>query len=446
MEQFLVGALLRHIFSILVGGPNLDKRSVFGWALYDWANSAFATTVMAGFFPLFFNAYWADPNNPTHSTFYLGVANSLASIIVALLAPFLGAIADRGSAKKKFLIFFAFIGVTLTAALWLVGQGAWQFAVILYVGATVGFAGGNVFYDSLLVSVAPREKLNYVSSLGLGLGYIGGGILFALNVAMFLKPELFGIADQAQAIKLSFVTVGIWWALFTVPLWLYVKEPKMYEPVPIGQAVALGWRQLVETFHKLSQLRVVGMFLLAYWFYIDGVDTIVKMAVDYGMTLGFSSSTLMTALLMVQFIAFPAALAYNWIASKIGTKQAVMSAVVAYGVITLLGYFMQKESDFYILAVLVALFQGGVQALSRSLYGRIIPERHAAEFYGFYNMLGKFAAVLGPVLMGTVTLMTGSGRIGILSILILFIIGGVLLSRVDFEKGEELAKAYNAAL
>lgn len=401
---------------------------------------------MAGFFPLFFNAYWADPNNPTHSTFYLGLANSVASIVVAMMAPFLGAIADRGSAKKKFLIFFAFVGVTLTIALWLVGQGAWQFAVILYVGATIGFSGGNVFYDSLLVSVAPREKQNYVSSLGFGFGYLGGGILFALNVVMFLKPALFGIPDQATAVKLSFVTVGIWWALFTVPLWMYVKEPKIYDPVPIGRAVVLGWRQLVDTFNKLNQLKVVGLFLVAYWFYIDGVDTIVKMAVDYGMNLGFSSSTLMTALLMVQFIAFPAALAYNWIASKIGTKQAVMSAIVAYGIITLLGYFMQKESDFYILAVLVALFQGGVQALSRSLYSKIIPERHAAEFFGFYNMLGKFAAVLGPMLMGTVTLVTGSGRIGILSILILFIIGGFLLSRVDFRKGELLANAYDAAV
>ena len=401
---------------------------------------------MAGFFPLFFNAYWADPNNPTHSTFYLGVANSLASIIVALLAPFLGAIADRGSAKKRFMIFFAFLGITLTCAFWLVGQGAWKFAVILYIGATVGFSGGNVFYDSLLVSVAPREKQNYVSSLGYGLGYIGGGVLFALNVVMFLKPVLFGFPDQATAVRFSFVTVGIWWALFTIPLWMYVKEPKNYAPVPIGRAVVLGWRQLMDTFQKLSQLKVVGLFLLAYWFYIDGVDTIVKMSVDYGMALGFSSSTLMTALLMVQFIAFPAALGYNWIASKIGTKQAVMSAVVAYGIITLLGYFMQKESDFYILAVLVALFQGGVQALSRSLYGKIIPERHAAEFFGFYNMLGKFAAVLGPFLMGTVTLITGSGRMGILSILILFMIGGYLLSRVDFEEGERLAKLYNAEL
>ncbi len=424
----------------------MNRKSVLGWALYDWANSAFATTVMAGFFPLFFNAYWADPNNPTQSTFYLGVANSLASIIVALLAPFLGAIADRGSAKKRFMIFFAFFGITLTCAFWLVGQGAWQFAIILYVGATVGFSGGNIFYDSLLVSVAPKDKQNYVSSLGYGLGYIGGGVLFALNVVMFLKPALFGLPDQATAVKFSFITVGIWWAIFTIPFWMYVKEPKNYDSVPMGRAVVLGWRQLMDTFRKLGQLRVVGLFLVAYWFYIDGVDTIVKMAVDYGMALGFSSSTLMTALLMVQFIAFPAALLYSWIASKIGTKQAVMSAVVAYGIITLLGYFMQKESDFYILAVLVALFQGGVQALSRSLYGRIIPERHAAEFFGFYNMLGKFAAVLGPLLMGTVTLVTGSGRIGILSILILFIIGGYLLSRVDFEKGERLARMYNAEL
>lgn len=420
-----------------------SRRSIWSWALYDWANSAFATTVMAGFFPLFFNAYWADPSNPNESTFFLGVANSSGSIIVALMAPFLGAVADRGSAKKRFLVFFAFLGVTLTAGLWLVAQGQWQMAAILYVGASVGFSGGNIFYDSLLVSVAPREKLNYVSSLGFGLGYIGGGILFAMNIVMFLKPELFGIPDQAAAVKLSFVTVAVWWALFSVPLFLYVREPKIYESVPMAKAVGLGWRQLRDTLGQIRKLKVVALFLVAYWFYIDGVDTIVRMAVDYGMSLGFGSTTLMTALLMVQFIAFPAALIYNWIATKVGTQRAVLAAVVGYGFITLLGYFMRNETHFYALAVMVALFQGGIQALSRSLYGRIIPMQQAAQFYGFFNMLGKFAAVLGPFLMGSVTLLAGSARIGILSILILFLIGGFLLSRVDFDEGERLAAEFS---
>jgi UMF1 family MFS transporter len=412
--------------------------------MYDWANSAFATTVMAGFFPLFFKAYWADPGNPEESTFYLGLANSLASIIVAALAPFLGAIADRGSAKKKFLFTFAFFGIIMTSGLWFVAQGYWQMAVIFYVAASVGFSGGNIFYDSLLPSIADESKVNYASSLGYALGYMGGGLLFLLNVLMFKFPETFGLSDSAAAIKLSFVSVAIWWALFSIPVMLFVREPQIYDRVPLSKAVTLGWKQLRDTLRDIRHLKVVGLFLLAYWFYIDGVDTIVKMAVDYGMSLNFEESALITALLIVQFVAFPAALIYNWIASRIGTKRAIEIAIMAYCFITLLGYFMQTEQHFFVLAILVGLFQGGIQALSRSLYTRLIPAEKAAEFFGFFNMLGKFAAVLGPMLMGSVTLLTGNARLGILSILILFAIGLYLLRKVDISEGERMAREFLA--
>ena len=412
--------------------------------MYDWANSAFATTVMAGFFPLFFKAYWADPGNPEESTFYLGLANSLASIIVAALAPFLGAIADRGSAKKKFLFTFAFFGIIMTSGLWFVAQGYWQMAVIFYVAASVGFSGGNIFYDSLLPSIADESKVNYASSLGYALGYIGGGLLFLLNVLMFKFPETFGLSDSAAAVKLSFVSVAIWWALFSIPVMLFVREPQIYDRVPLSKAVTLGWKQLRDTLRDIRHLKVVGLFLLAYWFYIDGVDTIVKMAVDYGMSLNFEESALITALLIVQFVAFPAALIYNWIASRIGTKRAIEIAIMAYCFITLLGYFMQTEQHFFVLAILVGLFQGGIQALSRSLYTRLIPAEKAAEFFGFFNMLGKFAAVLGPMLMGSVTLLTGNARLGILSILILFAIGWYLLRKVDISEGERMAREFLA--
>ena len=412
--------------------------------MYDWANSAFATTVMAGFFPLFFKAYWADPGNPEESTFYLGLANSLASIIVAALAPFLGAIADRGSAKKKFLFTFAFFGIIMTSGLWFVAQGYWQMAVIFYVAASVGFSGGNIFYDSLLPSIADESKVNYASSLGYALGYMGGGLLFLLNVLMFKFPETFGLSDSAAAIKLSFVSVAIWWALFSIPVMLFVREPQIYDRVPLSKAVTLGWKQLRDTLRDIRHLKVVGLFLLAYWFYIDGVDTIIKMAVDYGMSLNFEESALITALLIVQFVAFPAALIYNWIASRIGTKRAIEIAIMAYCFITLLGYFMQTEQHFYVLAILVGLFQGGIQALSRSLYTRLIPAEKAAEFFGFFNMLGKFAAVLGPMLMGSVTLLTGNARLGILSILILFAIGLYLLRKVDISEGERMAREFLA--
>lgn len=419
-----------------------QKRTIWSWSLYDWANSAFATTVMAGFFPLFFKSYWADPNFPQTSTFYLGLANSIASIIVAALAPFLGAIADKGSAKKRFLLFFAFLGIIMTGSLWFVRMGFWQLAVAFYITATVGFSGANIFYDSLLPGVASEKKVDYVSSLGFSLGYVGGGVLFAVNVLMYLKPELFGIADGPTAIRLAFVMVAVWWAVFSIPIFVFVKEPYEEHALPMGKAVVAGWRQLRNTLADIRHLKVVGTFLLAYWFYIDGVDTIVRMAVDYGSSLGFPSSSLIVALLLVQFVAFPAALVYNLIAGKIGVKRAIFVAICAYGAITILGYFMRVVWQFYVLAGLVGLFQGGIQALSRSFYTRLIPEKKAAEFFGFFNMLGKFAAVVGPALMGAVTVITKSNRLGILSILVLFIVGGLLLLRVKEAEGKRVADEY----
>ena len=416
-----------------------NKQAVWSWAFYDWANSAYSTTVMAGFFPLFFKEYWADPNNPTQSTFYLGMANSIASIVVAALAPLLGSVADQGSAKKKFLILFAFLGVIMTGGLWMVAQGNWQMAVFFYVLATIGFASGNVFYDALLPGLASEERVDVVSSLGFGLGYLGGGLLFLVNVFMYLKPEIFGIPDGATAIKLSFLSVAVWWAVFTIPLILFVPEPKNNDTVYFKNAVRMGWIQLVQTFKEIRNMKVVGTFLLAYWFYIDGVDTIIRMAVDYGMSLNFPGESLIIALLIVQFVAFPAALIYGWLASKIGTKTAIMVGIIAYSFITLLGYFMTEAWHFYVLAILIGLFMGGIQALSRSLYTRIIPPAKSAEFFGFYNMLGKFAAIIGPALMGTIALATGSARLGILSILLLFILGAFFLNKVDIEEGKRLA-------
>ena len=416
-----------------------NKRAVWSWAFYDWANSAYSTTVMAGFFPLFFKEYWADPHNPSQSTFYLGMANSIASMVVAALAPLLGSVADQGSAKKKFLTFFAFLGVIMTGGLWMVAQGNWQMAVLFYVIASIGFASGNVFYDALLPGLASEERVDAVSSLGFGLGYLGGGLLFLVNVFMYLKPEIFGIPDGATAIKLSFLSVAVWWAVFTIPLILFVPEPKNYENIDFNNAIRMGWVQLVQTFKEIRNMKVVGTFLLAYWFYIDGVDTIIRMAVDYGMSLNFPGESLIIALLIVQFVAFPAALIYGWLASKIGAKTGIMVGITAYSFITLLGYFMTEAWHFYVLAILIGFFMGGIQALSRSLYTRIIPPDKSAEFFGFYNMLGKFAAIIGPALMGTIALLTGSARLSILSILLLFILGAFFLNKVDIKEGKRLA-------
>jgi len=419
-----------------------SKKSIFAWSLYDWANSAFSTTVMAGFFPVFFKEYWSTTDSVTLSTWYLGLANSLASIIVAALAPFLGAIADRASAKKKFLMLFAFLGIIGTGSLWMVKQGQWQLAVIFYIIASIGHMSGNIFYDSLLPSIASKEKIDYTSSLGFALGYIGGGLLFLLNVLMYLNPSMFGIIDAATAIRLSFISVAIWWFIFSIPIMVFVKEPENYSPLSISNSISAGWHQLLKTVKEISHLKVVATFLVAYWLYIDGVDTIIRMAVDYGTSIGFTTSSLITALLLVQFVAFPATLGFNWYASKIGIKKAIYTAIIGYSTITLFAALVKEEWHFYILAILIACFQGGIQSLSRSMYARIIPIKNAAQFYGFYNMLGKFASIIGPPLMGYVGLVTGNPRLGILSIIILFISGGFILRKVDLDEGEKIAKSY----
>ena len=419
-----------------------EYKEIISWSLYDWANSTFATTVMAGFFPIFFKQYWSTASDVTLSTWYLGLANSIASIMVASLAPFLGAIADKASVKKKLLIFFAFVGVISTGSLSIIAQGQWKMAIFFYVAASIGFMSANIFYDSLLPSVAKKEKRDFVSSLGYALGYIGGAILFLINVTMYLNPDFYGIANAAEAIKLSFLTVAIWWAVFSAPILIFVKEESVEDDLGIIKSIQLGWSQLLTTLKSIRELKIVTTFLVAYWLYIDGVDTMIRMSVDYGTSLGFSSSSLITALLMVQFIAFPATLIYSWFAKKIGIKKGILIGIVGYSMISILGSMVSKEWHFYTLAVFIACFQGGIQALSRSLYSRIIPESRSAEFFGFYNMFGKFAAIIGPPLMGFIGLITGNPRYGILSIIFLFILGGYFLNKVDVEEGERLAQEY----
>ncbi len=425
-----------------------NKKAVFGWALYDWANSAFATTVIAGFFPIFFKQYWSSGADPTISTARLGLANSVAGVIVAILAPVLGAIADKGSAKKKFLMFFAYMGVVMTSSLYMVSKGDWPLAIMLFVIASVGFSGGNIFYDSLLTGVASEKRLDYVSALGFSFGYLGGGILFAVNVWMTLSPETFGFSDAGEAVRFSFLTVGMWWALFSVPLFLLVKEPGNDENLSGIRAVKAGIVQLKSTFREIRHLKTIFLFLSAYWLYIDGVDTIVRMAVDYGMSIGFKSNDLIVALLITQFVGFPSAIAFGYLGGKIGARKAIFIAIAVYLFVSIWGAFMQSKNEFYILAVIIGLVQGGIQALSRSFYAKIIPANKAAEYFGFYNMLGKFAAVFGPVVMGGTALLIKSmgyssdtaSRVSITSISIFFIAGAILLYFVDEDKGREEVK------
>ena len=417
-----------------------SKKEIISWALYDWANSAFATTVMGAFFPIFFSQYWSSGSS-TQSTFFLGLGNSIESLAVAVISPVLGAIADRGSYRKKLLIFFAFLGAVMTCCLSFISMGQWPYAMLLYIIANVGFAGANTMYDSLLPSVASEKKVDFVSSLGYSLGYIGGGLLFLLNVLMYIMPGRFGLADGVEAVKVSYVMVGIWWAVFSIPLILFVKEPEG-EKLRVSVAVRDGFTQIARTLRALKGLRNTGLFLVAYWCYIDGVDTIIRMATDYGTAIGFSSESLIIALLITQFVAFPSAILYNMLGHKVGVKRALLAAVAVYIGIAIAGFFMTREIHFYFLACCIGLVQGGIQALSRSYYTRLIPKEHSSEFYGFFNMLGKFAAIIGPLLIGVVSLLTGEQRYGILSLIILFIAGGALLMKVDEKKAYEEVEAY----
>ncbi|MXW48601.1 MAG: MFS transporter [Gammaproteobacteria bacterium] len=416
-------------------GNSLFQRDTLSWAFYDWANSAFATTVVAGFFPLFFKEFWSLGVDATVSTFRLGVASSVSSLIIVVLAPILGAISDSAGIKKKLLAVFAFVGIVSTFCLFLAGNGMWELAIALYIVASLGFFGGNVFYDALLLTVAPTsERIHQVSGFGFALGYLGGGILFAVNVFMVLKPELFGLADSAQAVQISFITVAVWWAVFSIPIMLFVKEERV-QAQGATSTIMSGIRQLAKTCRNLRTQRTILLFLIAYWFYIDGVDSVFRMAVDYGLSIGLASNDLITALLLVQFIGFPAAWAFGKLGQKIGPKPGIYIGIVVYLVATLWASFMTTGTEFYILAAMVGLVVGGIQALSRSLLGQLIPPEQAGEYYGFFNMVGKTAAVIGPFLVGWSALMFGS-RLSIVSLSVLFLLGGIFLYFVKVPKDQ----------
>ena len=404
------------------------SRPIFAWALYDWANSVFATTVIAGFFPVFFKQYWSAGTDAVTSTAQLGFANSIGSVFILIAAPILGAVADGGASRKKFLGAFTALGIAASAGLWFVGQGDWSTAAMVYVLASIGFSGALIFYDALIVAVSPTTRYHEVSAFGYSLGYIGGGLLFAVNVAMTLSPGSFGLAGPAEAVRLSFVMVAVWWLVFSIPLFRHVPEPPRTGAA--ASAAAAGLRSLARTLREYRAHRMAGLFLLAYFFYIDGVHTIIRMAVDYGLSLGFPSDSLIVALLITQFVGFPAALVFGLVAGRVGPKPALYFGVVVYVAVTVWAYFMTTVTEFYILAVVVGLVQGGVQAISRSMYARFVPAAQSGEFFGFFNMIGRFAAILGPSLVAVTGLLTGSSRLGILSVVVLLVIGMVLLSFV----------------
>jgi UMF1 family MFS transporter len=412
------------------------RRSVVGWALYDWANSAFSLTVVTAFVPIMLAEYWSDGVDSTVTTFRLGMANGAASLIVAVSVPIIGAVADQLGNRKGLLAIFAALGIVMTGSLFFVAQGQWPIAVACYVMAVIGFAGSNSLYDALLVDISPASHFDRISAFGYALGYLGGALLFTVNVIMVSSPASFGLASEVEAIRLAFVMVAIWWAVFSLPLLFWVREsPHARAPKPFGQVI----ESLKTTLRGIRGHRNLGLFLIAYWLYIDGVYTIIKMAVDFGLSQGLSMQDLIRAILITNFVGFPAAMLFGRIAFKWGTKLALCAGLTIYIAVTFAAVFITTATQFYLLAISIGLVQGGVQSLSRSFFARLIPEEHSAEYFGFYNMLGKFSAILGPVLAGVVALVFNSQRLGILSILILFVSGFLILLKVEQEPAEGAA-------
>lgn len=424
------------------------RKEIISWCLYDWANSAFTLTIMAGFFPVFFKNFWSAGVEPTVSTARLGLGNASAGLIVALLSPLLGALADAGRAKKKLMGFFVLLGVATSGMLFFVGQGNWIFAIMIFMAASIGFNCANLFYDSLLIDICEKEKMDMVSSMGYSLGYLGCGLLFLFNVIMVSKPTLFGLDGPASAVKMSFLVAAVWWMAFSLPLFLFVKEKFYSEARGLFSIVQNSIKNLSTTFVKIINDRTLLFFLVAYWLYIDGLNTFVLMSVDFGLSIGISARALMTALLVVQFVAFPSALGFGFLARRFGAFSMIVVGIFIYILVSGVGALMLRtQTDFIILAGITGMAQGGIQALSRSYFAKLVPPSESADYFGFYNVVSRFAVIIGPAVVGMVALLTRkagfssnlASRVGMSSISVLFVGGVVMLIWAELNKKKALA-------
>ena len=388
---------------------------------------------MAAFFPPFFRAMAVRAGmGEAQATAYWGYTSALALGIVAVLAPVLGAIADHAGQKKRFMACCVGLGVVASAAAAFLGDGAWRTAALVFVAGNIGFAAANVFYESFLPHITDHASIDRVSARGFAFGYVGGGLLLVVNALWVLKPHLFGMADTAVAVRASFLSVAVWWGVFSVPLFRHVPEPG-----PAGMrggarsAVAAGVRRLGETFREIRRYRQVVLFLVAFWIYNDGISTIIKMATAYGSEIGIELHHMILALVITQFIGIPCTLGFGRLAGVIGTRRTILLTLGIYVLISVGAFFMATPVHFYILAALVGTVQGGSQALSRSLFGRMVPKDRAAEFFGFYSASAKFAGIAGPLVFAMVSQAVGASRWGILSLVVFFVLGGAVLLCVD---------------
>lgn len=402
------------------------NRSQWSWALADWANSAYTTTVIAVFFPIFFKLYWAKDIPHHESTFYLGMVNSFTSFVLLISAPLLGAVADLAGTKKKYLFISTAVGGLGLLPFYFLEEG-WAFwALLFFTISNLGYWASNVFYDALLVDVAKEAEMSPLSAIGYSLGYLGGGVLLVLNAFAVQSPETFGFSDKALAVKWSFISVCVWWFLFSIPLFLFVEEKKQTPRKVTIWGVINELKKTMGHFYKEKRL---FWFLLAYIFYIDGVNTIIKMAADFALNIGMDSGDLIKAIILVQFIGFPATLFFAWVSKLRGDLFVIYTGLAVYTGITIYSAFVSTPAEFYALACGIGLMQGGLQAMSRSHFGKMVPAKRSGEFFGIYNMVGKFSAVLGPLAMAVISLLSGSARASLFVVIVFFLIGAFFLRK-----------------
>jgi UMF1 family MFS transporter len=431
------------VISRLLARVGLVTPEQRAWAWYDCGNSAYFTTVITAVFPAFFASYAAAGLPPGQATTRFGLITTLGMAIVAIAAPILGAYGDYTAQRKRLLVGCALVGIASTFALVTIREGGWLWAAIIFVVGNIGVSGSLVFYDSMLPSVATPAETDRVSSAGYALGYLGGGLLLVLNLAWVLQPQRFGLPDTVAAIKLSFASVGVWWLLFMIPLLRRVPEPpRLVTARESGRsALSASFGRLAHTFSEIRQYRQAFLALLAMLVYQDGIQTIIRFAGIYGAEVGVGQSSQIAAFAMVQLLGVPFAFIFGSLGSRLGTKRAIFLALMVYTVAAVLGFFMQNATHFFLLAGLVATVQGGAQALSRSLFSRLIPPAKTSEYFGFYAVVERFATILGPLVFTLSGALTGSSRSAVLGMIAFFVTGGWLLSRVDVEAGERAARA-----
>ena len=426
----------------------LGRPELRAWAMYDWANSVFMTIILL-VYPIYFTRVAGADLAPVVATARIAFATAISMTLIAVLSPILGAMADHAGIKKKMLAVFLGFGAAATAALYFVGRGQWLLGAVLFVIGNIGVTGTIVFYESLLPHIAAHDEVDRVSMAGYALGYLGGGLLLIVALVAIQKPALFGIPDTREAMRISFVATAVWWVVFSIPLFRTVPEP----PRSAGEAgqaerglVAAAFARLGRTLRELRHYRHAFLFLVAFLLYNDGVNTIIRMASPYGTEIGIAEGSLIAAFVLVQFVGIPFSFLFGAIADRIGAKRAIFISLATYLVIAVWGFYMKTAFQFFVLAFLVGMVQGGAQGLSRSLFATLIPRQKSSEFFAFFSVFEKFAGIFGPAIFGFMAMATGSSRNAILSLIVFFVVGGALLAFVDVAAGQRAAREAEAGI